>query len=102
MPATQYLDAVSAPAALRGAVTKPVKLVVVLDASGAPTSVTATIPTKKSDLVDRTEYSRWGEPVPMEATAADDVAPAPGSPRAAATSTPSASAGTSTSTSPAR
>ena len=104
VPATQYLDAVSAPAALRGAVTKPVKLVVVLDASGAPTSVTATIPTKKSDLVDRTEYSRWGEPVPIEAPAADDVAPAPGSQRSAATSSPttSASAGTSTSTSTAR
>ncbi|MTB70420.1 hypothetical protein GGG17_00185 [Arsenicicoccus sp. MKL-02] len=97
VPPAQYLDAVSAPAALRGAVTKPVRLVVALDATGAPTSVTATVPTKKSDLVDRTEYARWGEPVTIEAPPADDVAPAPGSQRPTPTST-----STSTATAPPR
>ncbi|AKT51269.1 hypothetical protein [Arsenicicoccus sp. oral taxon 190] len=80
VPPAQYLDAVAAPDALRSTVRKPVALVVLLDASGQPTSVTTTLTTDKGEVTDRTEYSRWGQPVSVEAPSPDDVAPAPGSP----------------------
>ncbi|MCH8613795.1 hypothetical protein [Arsenicicoccus dermatophilus] len=80
VPPTQYLDAVGAPAALRSAVTRQVRLVVVQDRQGVLTSVVATVPTARGEIVDRTEYSRWGEPAEIEEPPSDDVAPAPGSP----------------------
>ncbi|WP_409483753.1 hypothetical protein [Arsenicicoccus dermatophilus] len=80
VPPTQYLDAVAAPAALRSAVTRQVRLVVVQDQQGVLTSVVATVPTARGEIVDRTEYSRWGEPAEIPEPPSDDVAPAPGSP----------------------